>query len=171
MYFVTICTEGRRLLFGTVVEGEMHPSALGETIRDTWAGLSKYAAGIRMDEFVVMPNHLHGIVCIESPDDGSMGPVQPDGLPGATPPSPGEGPRASLPQVMQQFKSYTTRLYLRGLSPQDRETVRVLWQRGYHDRVIRNDRELAAIRQYIANNALQWHLDLENPDFVSASRP
>ena len=49
--------------------------------------------------------------------------------------------------------------------------MRVLWQRGYHDRVIRNDRELAAIRQYIANNALQWHLDLENPDFVSASRP
>ncbi len=63
-YFVTICAQGRKELFGEIIEGRMVTNAAGEMVEKTWRGLSKFYRGIRMDEFQAMPNHVHGIIAI-----------------------------------------------------------------------------------------------------------
>ena len=63
-YFVTICAHGGQCLFGEVVDGEMHLNAAGEVVRDCWEGLPRHYAGVELDAFVVMPNHVHAVVWI-----------------------------------------------------------------------------------------------------------
>jgi hypothetical protein len=65
-YFVTLCTESRRCIFGDVVDGVMTLSDLGKMVQEVWENLPRYRPSIELDVFVVMPNHLHGIVVIQS---------------------------------------------------------------------------------------------------------
>ena len=144
-YFVTLCVEDRRCLFGTITDGTLELNPTGRWIASTWEGLGYRFPAVEMDAFVVMPNHLHGIVVLgEQPVSAES--------------------RTDLPEIMRRFKTYTaTQFRTRDTTPRDLRRIN-LWQRGYHDRVIRNDRELNAIREYILNNPMQWHLDRENPD-------
>jgi REP element-mobilizing transposase RayT len=137
-YFVTVCTRERRLLFGAIAENRMCLSPLGHEVQACLLGIPTHHPGVAVDRFVVMPNHIHTIVVLGCRGDIDVAPTRPRGL----------------PEIVGTFKAAVSR-----------RTGRVgIWQRGYYDRVIRCERELEAIREYIANNPLRWALDCENPD-------
>jgi putative transposase len=148
-YFVTICTARRLCLLGDIQDGEMRLSPVGQVVRLRWQDLPRHALGLTLDLWVVMPNHLHGIIVLP----GSIV----TGTPGAqllTAPEP-----RSLGVAIGGFKSAVSReIAANNLSP-----VRPLWQRNYYERVIRNDQELDAIRRYIAENPLRWDDDPDHP--------
>ena len=151
-YFVTLCVEHRLPLLGSIHEGQMHLSPPGEMVATVWTNLEKYYR-VGVDEFVVMPNHIHGIVVLS----GHTG----EDRDGATVPT----PALSLSTVMQRFKTFTAHQYGKGVEVQGWPRYpKRLWQHRFHEHVIRNERELAAIREYIVNNPRQWHVDRENPD-------
>jgi len=147
-YFVTICTHRRALLLGEVVDGELVLNSFGETVREEWLRSADIRAEIELDEFVVMPNHIHGIVFITGAGRGDR-PVAP---------TPGPRPR-SLSSLIAGFKSAATKR-INDLRDTPGSPV---WQRNYYERVIRDERELTRIREYIQQNPLQWRLDCENP--------
>ena len=150
-YFVTICTQDRRCLFGDVADGHMHLNDAGRMIERWWQELQNKFPKIDTDEFVVMPNHIHGIVMIVGADLR----VRPK-------PS-GTHTGAPLPEIVQWFKTMTTNEYIRrvkeqGWAPLDRR----LWQRSYYEHVVRNDDDLNRTRQYIHDNPSGWHEDADN---------
>lgn len=171
-YFVTICTQNRELMFGEVVKGQMILNGPGQMVESVWRELPQHYPGVEVDTFVVMPNHLHGVIILvgAGPRACPNNPGQPQGVRGQ---SQGVAPTGtmSLPDVVHRFKSLTTARYRRGiLHGRWLPFPGRLWQRNYYERVIRNERELAAIRQYIADNARRWEEDPENPDVGAGPR-
>ncbi len=162
-YFVTICTYQRECLFGDVVGGQMALNAHGRIACEEWGRSAQMRREIQLDEFVVMPNHVHGIVIIrdephpivEAYDVGATGrsPLR------TARPGP---PKRSLGSFIAGFKSAATQRinHLRGTPGLP------VWQRNYYEHIIRNEEELNRIREYIHNNPLRWHLDRENPNRV-----
>lgn len=152
VYFVTICAEKRECLFGEILADAMLLSPFGQIVLGVWQALPRHFASVELDAFVVMPNHVHSIVKIVGEANGHPKEQPLPAIHDGTQPG-------SLAAIVQNFKSVTTRKInqLRGLSG------KTIWQRNYHERVIRNQRELEAKRQYIANNPMQWALDAENP--------
>ena len=156
-YFVTVCVRERTCLFGNVTDGMMVANPAGKMIEEWWWKLPAKFPGIVADTYVVMPNHFHGIVVIVGADLC----VRPG--PGAKP-TQGAHAGAPLPTLMQWFKTMTTNAYIRGVKDHAWTVFPgKLWQRNYHEHVIRNDGELSTIRDCIVNNPLQWSLDRENP--------
>lgn len=145
-YFVTICTQNRLCLFGDIVNGEMQLNAAGSEVQVVWNELPRRFPGMELDAFVVMPNHVHGIATFVGA--GLALPNEKGAASGAP----------TLADVVRAFKSLSAmrvnRLMMRSGS---------LWQRNHYERVIRNERELDKIREYIATNPLKWALDRENP--------
>jgi len=159
---VTICSHDRRYLFGNIVQREMRLNDVGRMTLRWWKELPNRFPTVELDEFVIMPNHVHGIVVIVGADlcvglDHRVGPA------GARAGAPLHG--VALPQIVQWFKSMTANEYIRGLK-QHRwpRCTSKLWQRNYYEHVIRNEEELYRIRQYIADNAANWASDWENPN-------
>jgi putative transposase len=162
-YFVTICTESRRCVFGAIKDGQMQLNAIGTMIQRVWGGLPEHYSGLDVDEFVVIPNHLHGILVLACADAAT--PADNRQGPGRARQEPAPTGRLSLPEIVRRFKTFTSYEYRKGLSsPGSPPEGGTLWQRNFYEHVIRNERDLAAAREYIANNPLQWHLDRENPD-------
>jgi putative transposase len=154
-YFVTICTFERRFLLGVVVAGEMQLSAYGSIIAVCWDEIPQHFAGVELDVFVVMPNHVHGIFVLS---DGVMAgramhasPLQSKS--GARP--------GSVGAIVGAFKSAANRRInqMRGTPGAS------VWQRNYYERIIRNDKELNGIREYIIYNPALWEQDVNNPDY------
>ena len=161
-YFVTICTWNRTCLFGNVVGGTMVLNAMGEIVWDEWFRSAQIRAEIELhvNEFGVMPNHVHGIIWIVSGIDGTHGRWV--GAHGRAPLHTGRQlrrPPRSLGAFIAGFKSAVTKRIneLRGTPGAP------VWQRNYYEHVIRDDASLYRIREYIATNPLRWHLDRENP--------
>jgi REP element-mobilizing transposase RayT len=149
-YFVTICTHGRACLFGAVNDGRMELNGPGKMVACQWLALAERFPGLIVDAFVLMPNHLHGILFLEADTGG-----------GERQRAPG---RAALGDIVGAFKSISAMLYRRGTGesrwPPLRES---LWQRNYYEHVIRDERALSRLRQYIVDNPAQWSEDHENP--------
>jgi REP-associated tyrosine transposase len=148
-YFVTICTRDRFPLFGDVIEGDMRLSDYGRIVDQEWKISAKIRREITLDAFVVMPNHIHGIIFIEESAVGATGgsPVR-------------SGPRRrSLGSFLSGFKSATTKR----INDLQRTPGLSVWQRNYYEHVIRNEQSLHRIREYIANNPGRWDFDRENP--------
>ena len=157
-YFVTIVAYGRELLFGQVVGDEIQLSKFGEIAHDEWLASADIRREIQLDAFVVMPNHIHGIVWIVADDNmvGTHGRVV--GATGRSPlPPRGPTPR-SLGSFIAGYKSAVTKRI-----NEIRGTPGTVWQRNYYERIIRNDRELDAIRRYIRDNPAHWAEDSEHP--------
>ena len=153
-------------LFGSVVDGELHLNDAGKMVRRVWDGMPDRFPFINMDEFVVMPNHIHGVIFIRQPAPTT----------GATSRAPTRGGRAptrgapTLGDVVGAFKSVTTVEYVRGVRGLGWQRFdKRLWQRNYFERVIRDESELGRIREYIANNIMKWEFDRENPSGTIAS--
>ncbi len=174
-YFITLVTQDRACLFGEIVDGEMRLNEAGEMIQAVWDELSVFYAGVQTDAFVVMPNHMHGIIILTGQPVGAGPrtcpdePGQPVGAgPRTCPDEPGQpqgiARTLSLPDVVHRFKTLTTKRYANGVKTLGWPPFRGrLWQRNYYEHIIRNELSLNRIRQYITENPLRWHLDRENP--------
>jgi REP element-mobilizing transposase RayT len=166
-YFVTVCVQDRECLLGQIVEDEMRLSEAGQMVQSVWDELPERYPGVDVDQFVVMPNHVHGIMVLTgivgAPPRGCPDDAMGDNWDGqARGPAPTGG--LSLPDVVHRFKSFTTAQYRHGVKNQGWTPFPGrLWQRNYYEHVVRNDDELGRIRQYIADNPASWALDPENP--------
>ena len=142
-YFVTICTINQADLFGTVVGAQVRLTDIGRVVADTWDWLPSRYAHVRLDEWCVMPNHLHGILVLTT----RVARAETDGCPERA-----SGPVKSLGRLVGAFKTKSTNHAnrLRGTPGA------VLWQRDFWDRVIRNDDELSRVREYIRRNPAQY---------------
>jgi REP element-mobilizing transposase RayT len=155
-YFVTSVTKDRVCLFGEIVDGEMRLNDGGRMIEQWWFELNRKFSTVETDEFVVMPNHFHGIVVIAGVSVGADLRVGPN--------SEGAHAGAPLPTIIQWFKTMTTNEYMRGVKTRSwTPFAGRLWQRNYYEHIVRCENELTRIREYIANNPLQWEMDRENP--------
>jgi len=156
-YFITICTFGRRCLFGDVVDSTMQLNAVGEIVSSEWLRSAEMHAEVMLDAFVVMPNHMHGIIFIDSSTNSA-------------PTFPKTGAKRAGPHltgtIINGFKAAVTRR-IRALNGIAQEPV---WQRNYYEHIIRNERSLDAIREYVANNPANWASDRENPMSVRPTR-
>lgn len=119
-YFVTICIQDRLLLFGDVVQGEMKMNDAGRMVLSVWNELPQYGPGIAVDEFVVMPNHVHGMIVLNvgagpraCPDKGTPIPTKQTNQIQKTGRPRGGAPTMSLPDLVHRFKSLTTARYRR----------------------------------------------------------
>lgn len=160
-YFVTIVTQGRENLFGSIIDGKMRTNAPGQMIEHWWHELIHKFPLIVPDEHIVMPNHFHGVIQILPGESvGSDLCVCPDmvNCPGMVNAKTG----ASLPDAVRWFKTMTTNEYVRGVKHLGWTPFSgKLWQRSYHDHIIRNDKEWDLIREYILNNPELWEQDQE----------
>jgi len=156
-YFITIVARGRECLFGDVVDGLMNLNAYGRIVHEEWMRSTDIRSEIALDAFVVMPNHIHAIVIIRNVGAYGRTPPVAHGA-GAHSRVPLRPPR-SLGSFIAGFKSVATKRI-----NETRGTPGIpVWQRNFYERVIRNDRELNAIRQYITDNPANWEQDTENP--------
>jgi REP element-mobilizing transposase RayT len=145
-YFVTICTWNRENILGDVFNSVMQLNSFGEIVMKCWQGLPIHYKNIALDEVVIMPNHLHGIIWINSDIVGAGLKPAPTNI------------RHGLSEIIRALKTFSSRQMNK-----NRNTPGTpVWQRNYFDRVIRNENELHAIREYIINNPLQWDMDENN---------
>ncbi|MCB0220578.1 MAG: transposase [Chrysiogenetes bacterium] len=163
-YFLTICARGRECLFGEVAEGTVRLSDSGRAVEAAWHGLPEHYPHVDLDAFVVMPNHVHGIIVLSDPDVGAG--LKPAPTENAVvemdraglKPAP-TGTHHGLPEIVRAFKTFSARRInaLRGTPGVP------VWQRNYYEHIVRDDDDLARIREYIANNPIGWGGDRENP--------
>jgi REP element-mobilizing transposase RayT len=141
-YFVTICSYERKPLFGKIINGITIPNYIGEIVQYEWFMIQYHRTNVFLheDEFVLMPNHIHAIIWIYEHENNQSIKVPPTT----------KFHSRSLGAIIGQFKSKTSRL-VNELKNTPGETI---WQRNYFDHVIRNQKDLAAIRKYILNNPL-----------------
>ncbi len=145
-YFITICTHNRECLFGAVGAGSkpalssikpaQSPDSMvlneyGEIVKDTWEDLINHVDGIELDAFGIMPNHVHGVIVFI-----------------------GAG-KHTLSEIVRQLKTFSARRINRKRGSQGLP----VWQRNYYEHIIRNEDDLARIREYIANNPANWQSD------------
>lgn len=184
-YFVTICAQGRECLFGEVRDGAMNLNDSGCMLSEGWLKLPDKFPDVALDEYVIMPNHFHGIIVLNEPDDD----VDRRGEPRVRPPlkcehkdhgehknqgehkvRPYGTAEGSVGRIVQAFKSMTTNAYIHGVNEHGWPLFAGrLWQRNYYERVIRDERELDAARKYIFENPIKWDLDRENPQNATAT--
>ena len=145
VYFVTICSAGKRLVFGSIRGEGIVLSPAGEIVRSEWIALADRFSRLVLDEFVIMPNHLHGVLAFV----GHAG---------------GASPSPTLFEVIGAFKSISTIRVNRLLR---RHGVPV-WQRSYYEHIVRTGEDLRKIQRYISENPLMWSLDPENPNRKSS---
>ena len=164
-YFVTLCAYGRECLFGDIVDGSVVLSAFGAIAEEEWLRSAEIRKEMALDAFVVMPNHLHGVVWIRGEEvaatagrtsrQSAGGNGKPEGLHGLR----------SLGAFVSGFKAATTRrINLERAAPGT-----PVWQRNYYEHVIRKDDSLESIRRYIVENPARWSEDRENPAFSDRS--
>jgi len=164
-YFVILISFHTEYLFGEVKNGELLQSDIRGLIKDCWMGLPIFFEHIRLDEQVLMPNHLHGIIIIDTAlgKGEAFSDIEPIEVEAESENASPLRPRGTQPgllgAIIQNFKSVSTRM----ANKRYFEPGNKIWQRDYYERIIRNERELNAIRQYIRDNPLNWDLDSENP--------
>ncbi len=153
-YFVTIVTQNRENLFGEIVDDKMILNEYGKIVDKFWHSLPEKYQNIELDEFIVMPNHIHGIIIInervirELPQRES--PKRENDIKNRR--------KMILPKIIGYFKMNTAK-QINIL----RKTLGLpVWQRNYYEHIVRNEDELNRIREYIINNPLKWNLDKEN---------
>ena len=159
LYFVTICTKNRVCYFGDVVNGKMELSPMGEIVADEWQKTSDIRANVQLDEWIVMPNHLHGIIWITHTVETFRrgGTVETFRRNVSTADTQSRLQPNSLGSIIGQIKSICTkRIRAAGFADFD-------WQERFHDDIIRNDRALDAVRAYIIHNPANWEKDKDNP--------
>lgn len=146
-YFITICTYNRECLFGDIVNDAVILNELGVIAHDEWLRTVEMRKDIGLDEFVIMPNHLHGVITIKG--HAQRAPTFEQF---------GKPTSSSVPTIIRGYKSAVTK--------QINEVYRAheikVWQRGYYEHVIRNEKSFCQIREYIVNNPMNWQQDEMN---------
>lgn len=148
-YFVTLCTENGKEYFGKIENGKMVLSQYGEIAEKFWKEIPEHYDKVEMDEYVIMPNHIHGILIINNEKEIR---TERCSVPTNT-----KRPYGLLSKIIKSFKNAVIMEVLRKLD--DRNFG---WQRSFYDHVIRNEESLYEIRKYIAQNPLKWELEKNN---------
>jgi REP element-mobilizing transposase RayT len=147
-YFITICTQHRQHIFGNVDDGEMILNKSGEIAKSEWVNTINIRTNIVLDEYIIMPNHMHGIIVINNINNVGAyrdTPLQTEF----------KSPSKTVGAIVRGYKSTVTKQI-----NQFRNTPGVqLWQRNYWEHIIRDETELNRIRTYIINNPLKWQDD------------
>ncbi|MDR1372755.1 MAG: hypothetical protein LBJ17_06500 [Dysgonamonadaceae bacterium] len=154
-YFVTVCTAQMELFFGEIAGGEMILSETGRTALDYWQQIPEHFPFVVLDAFVIMPNHVHGIIIIDKPDDDVQTPnlgVSTLGVSTTMNTKTKQWYPGTLGVIINQYKRSCT-MYAR------RNNIPFAWQTRFHDRVIRNYDEYNRIAQYINANIANWQED------------
>ncbi|MFH1061832.1 MAG: transposase [Candidatus Omnitrophota bacterium] len=181
-YFVTICTYNRECLFGNIIDNQINLNDSGKMIDERLQTLPEHYDDILIDNYIVMPNHIHAIIIIKEPVGAA-----PRGRPGlqsnniliennifSNGPAQGQsngqaqGPvptgKLSLSDIIHRFKSLTTKRYIDGVKNNNWQPFdKHVWQRSFYDHIIRTDTTLKNIRAYIINNPATWDNDEHNP--------
>lgn len=185
-YYLTIVAQHRVCLFGDIMDATIQLNDAGEMLWEQWLTLPQRFPNVDLDEFVVMPNHVHGILLITEPDHNGESSGSPVSTPNADPaqnrrgaplwspnplPNPGQAqgtaptPNPTLGNILGAWKSLATNKYIQGVKQFNWEPFEQrLFQRNYWEYVIRTDTELEMIRDYIANNPANWNGDDHNPN-------
>ncbi len=160
-YFVTIVTRDRNPLFGEIINSIIHLTKMGEMIEHEWLRLEKRFSNLGLDVWIIMPNHVHGIIRLDYSGRGtgdSHEIIADHDIPRAlTVERYGKPTSASIPTIIRSYKSSTTQFLHRMVG----NTASGLWQRNYYEHVIRNENELTHIREYIQANPYRWTDDEE----------
>ena len=164
LYFVTICTKDRVSYFGDIVDFEMRLNENGRMVEKQWLWLANQYPYIFLDEFVIMPNHFHGIIEIDETFHGQTNQI------GVAVDTVGTGhdlslQRTAIPpqkikslsEIIGAFKTTSSKLI------HQTDLFDFAWQRSFHDHIIRDPESLEKIRLYIKNNPAKWHEDRNNP--------
>jgi len=149
-YFITICTHNRVPLFGEIVDGEMQLNELGIVADEEWRKTEHIRTHIVLHEFVIMPNHVHGIIQLVGADCIRPNCMRADDV------QPGRAQRApTVGDVVRGFKSSATKRLnaISGTSGQ------CFWQRNYYEHIIRNEEAYLKIAEYIQTNPRCWDTD------------
>jgi putative transposase len=168
-YFITICTQNRERLFGDIVTVGATPRGCpvavlndaGRMVQAVWEEIPMNYAGMDIDEFVVMPNHAHGILVVSTAVDGQSHEIR-NGQARGPAPTAHIAP-LSLGDIVHRFKTMTTKRYADGVKQSGWQPFEGrLWQRNYWEHIIRDEMELNRIREYIRNNPGRWNEDRMN---------
>lgn len=138
---MTICVNDRECVFGKIIDGCMQLSSIGKTVEEYWNLIPQIYPNIYLDHYVIMPNHLHGIIIIDMP----VGAIN-------------NRPYGKLSQIIKSYKQMVTKQIRK------QNNVYFLWQRSFYDHVIRDDVDFNRVREYIINNPKMWEYDENNPD-------
>ncbi len=151
VYFVTVCAYKKMCLFGQIRDGKLNLTELGATVAECWNQIDQVRDSTNLDAFVVMPNHIHGIIIIKNRD-----PAENAARTAQSADDTASRPRSdSLGSIVGQFKRAVT---LRSKSL-DRAPDHPIWQRNYYEHIIRNEDSLNDIRKYIVENPARWRDD------------
>lgn len=169
-YYVTIVVQGRDCLFGEVVNGEMYINAYGEIVQKWWDEIPIHFPNVELGAFVIMPNHVHGIIFITTERRGEV--LSPRDNPNnntldadvdETSNQGGETPplrKRTLGQIVAYFKYQSTKEMNQ---IETEKAITKFWQRNYYEHIIRSADEANRIHLYIEANPAQWDIDDENP--------
>jgi putative transposase len=166
-WFVTVCTHNRECLFGRITDDRMRLTPAGETVVETWEEIPERYPGVQLDAFVVMPNHVHGIIRIASDVDAAVRNLlrsRPSGAEAAS----------GRDRLREEGKSILLALalgYFRATTVERVNRLRAvpgvpLWRRNDYQRAVRDDADLTLMCEYIWNNPAQWDFDRENPEYL-----
>jgi putative transposase len=163
-YFVTICTKNHECIFGSIVKGKMDMNKRGRIVDRCWEGIPEYFPYVGLDEYDILlhalriaviglrlPNHFHGIIIINEMDMHCRGEMT----------SPLQKPTLGI--IVAYFKYQSTKLLNESQGTPDAK----VWQRNYYDRIIRDEKELQNMRDYIVNNVLTWAFETEHPENIT----
>jgi len=179
MYFITICTKERLPFFGEIVDGGMKSNSLGTIVKECWFDLPNHYPNLILDEFVVMPNHIHGIMIIDNSriikteitavvktglrpvsefhETGSSKNTETGLRPVSTGNLNTKAPKIhGIFEFVRALKSFSSR---RINELTDNRENKSIWQSRFYDRIIRNEDELLNVRNYIKNNPANWEND------------
>ncbi len=144
-YFVTINTKSHQEYFGVVKNGKVIINDIGKIVNEYWLEIPKHYTSVELDYFVIMPNHIHGIIIINNVETGHAPSLQLK--------------RPSLGNIVGSYKSAVTKWC-------NKNEILFKWQSRYFERIIRNEPELYKIRKYIKLNPLKWEIEKNNPDNI-----
>ena len=163
-YYITICTKNRECLFGNIIDKKMMLNNIGEIIKQCWYDLPNHYGNCRLDEFIIMPDHIHGIIIIDNDHNHPIVVEAIHQLPLLHElPLQKQQPlqqtrklrrQMLIPKIIGKFKMQTTKSF-----HEIKNTSEKLWQRDYFEHIIRDDNELNRIRKYIINNPLKWEIN------------
>ena len=163
-YFITLVTYQRERLFGNIANGEMRFSSMGQIAEEHWRLIPEHFPHVELGAYVVMPNHVHGIIIING--RSNAGAFDRTGTTLSCPDVPcperarekfGKPVKGSIPTIIRSYKASVTRRIQQEWNASD------IWQRNYYEHIVRNDEEHNRITLYIEKNVARWVMDNENP--------
>ena len=153
-YFVTSCTHGKQCLFGNIKNNIMKLNPYGEIVQSCWKDIPLHYPEVNNEVFIVMPNHVHGIISIHDVNPDRSGQVGRSGS------KPDPTKRQPLSEIVRAFKTYSSRK----INEYRQSQGTPVWQRSFYEHIIRSEREYRQMGEYIIYNPAKWEMDSENPN-------